>query len=54
MRLEDLTVVVPTKDEADNIGPFLDSLDDRVALVVVDASADDTREIIRRRGRTPS
>ena len=49
MRLQDLTVVVPTKDEADNIGPFLDSLDDRVALVVVDASADDTREIIRRR-----
>ncbi|PAP75126.1 glycosyltransferase [Rubrivirga marina] len=49
MRLEDLTVVVPTKDEAGNIGPFLDSLDDRVALVVVDASTDDTREIIRRR-----
>ncbi len=49
MRLEDLTVVVPTKDEAANIGPFLDSLDDRVALVVVDASDDDTRDIIRRR-----
>jgi glycosyltransferase involved in cell wall biosynthesis len=49
MRLQDLTVVVPTKDEADNVGPFLDSLDDRVGLVVVDASEDDTREIIRRR-----
>ncbi|WP_420456366.1 glycosyltransferase [Rubrivirga sp.] len=49
MRLEDLTVVVPTKDEAGNIGPFLDSLDGRVALVVVDASTDDTREVIRQR-----
>ena len=47
MRLEDLTVVVPTKDEAANIGPFLASIDPRVALVVVDASADDTRERIR-------
>jgi len=46
MRLEDLTVIVPTKNEAANIGPFLDSLDPRVALVVVDASTDDTRERI--------
>ena len=43
MRLEDLTVVVPTKNEAANVGPFLASLDARVALVVVDASVDDTR-----------
>ncbi|HEX8384997.1 MAG TPA: glycosyltransferase family 2 protein [Rubricoccaceae bacterium] len=43
MRLEDLTVVVPTKNEAANVGPFLASLDPRVALVVVDASTDDTR-----------
>ncbi len=49
MRLDQLTVVVPTKDEAANIGPFLDSLHPDVALVVVDASADDTREIIRQR-----
>lgn len=47
MRLDQLTVVVPTKNEAANVGPFLDSLDPRVALVVVDASTDDTREIIR-------
>ena len=46
MRLEDLTVVVPTKNEAANIGPFLDSIDDRVGLVVVDASTDETREIV--------
>ena len=44
MRLEDLTVVVPTKNEAANVGPFLASLDPAVALVVVDASDDDTRE----------
>ncbi len=49
MRLDQLTVAVPTKDEADNIGPFLDSLDARVALIVVDASADDTRDLIRQR-----
>ena len=49
MRLDQLTVVVPTKDEAANVGPFLDSLHPEVALVVVDASADDTREIIRQR-----
>ena len=49
MRLDSLTVVVPTKDEAANIGPFLDSLDPRVGLVVVDASTDETREIVRQR-----
>ncbi len=49
MLLSDLTVIVPTKDEAANIGPFLDSIDPAVGLVVVDASDDDTREIIRAR-----
>lgn len=47
MRLDDLTIVVPTKDEADNIGPFLSSIDDRVHLIVVDASTDDTRDRVR-------
>lgn len=47
MHLDDLTVIVPTKNEAANIGPFLASLDPRVRLVVVDASTDNTREIIR-------
>lgn len=49
MRLDDLTTVVPTKDEAANIGPFLDSIDPRVRLVVVDASTDETREVIAAR-----
>lgn len=43
MRLDDLTIVVPTKNEADNVGPFLASIDPRVHLIVVDASTDDTR-----------
>ena len=46
MRLEDLTVAVPTKNEAANIGLFLASLDPCVALIVVDASTDDTPERI--------
>ena len=46
MRLDDLTVTVPTKNESANIRPFLASLDPRVHLVVVDASTDDTRDII--------
>lgn len=47
MRLDSLTVCVPTKNEAANIGPFLASLDPRVALIVVDASTDATRDLIR-------
>ena len=42
MRLDQLTVAVPTKNEAANIGGFLASLDPRVSLIVVDASTDDT------------
>ena len=49
MRLSALTVAVPTKNEAANIGPFLDSLDARVALVVVDATDDDPRALIAAR-----
>lgn len=48
MRLDDLTVIVPTKNEADNIEAFLGSLHPDVQLVVVDASTDETRAIIAR------
>jgi glycosyltransferase involved in cell wall biosynthesis len=48
MRLEDLTVVVPTKNEAGNIEAFLQSLDPEVRLIVVDASTDTTRADIAR------
>jgi glycosyltransferase involved in cell wall biosynthesis len=46
MQLDDLTIVVPTRDEAQNIGPFLRSLPDLVSLVVVDASRDETPDLV--------
>ncbi|GAB5535470.1 MAG: hypothetical protein Rubg2KO_17190 [Rubricoccaceae bacterium] len=46
MRIDDITVIVPTKNEANNIVPFLDSLDPEVEVIVVDASTDQTRELI--------
>ncbi|MFZ0255378.1 MAG: glycosyltransferase [Gammaproteobacteria bacterium] len=48
MNLKDISVIVPTRNEAHNIGTFLHSLPDEVNLVVVDASDDTTPEIIRR------
>lgn len=47
MRLSDLTIVVPTKNEGRNIERFLQSLPPEVVTVVVDASSDRTREVIR-------
>ena len=47
MTIEALTLVVPTKDEADNIGPFLASLDPRLRVIVVDASTDGTPDLVR-------
>jgi len=47
--LRELTIVVPTRNEAENIGAFLDSLPPEVALIVVDKSTDGTPEIVRRR-----
>jgi GT2 family glycosyltransferase len=46
MRLEDVTVIVPTRDEARNIGGFLQSLPDAVRLIVVDDSQDRTPDLI--------
>jgi glycosyltransferase involved in cell wall biosynthesis len=45
--LADLTVIVPTRNEAANIGAFLGSLPDEVPLIVVDKSTDDTRALVR-------
>jgi dolichol-phosphate mannosyltransferase len=46
-------IVVPTHNEADNIGELLDALDryvpDEDILVIDDASSDDTRSIVRAR-----
>lgn len=44
--LNDITVVLPTRDEAANIGPFLWSLDPSVWLIVVDASEDETPALV--------
>jgi GT2 family glycosyltransferase len=43
----DLTVVVPTRNEAANIAVFLRSVPESVAMIVIDKSDDATREIIR-------
>jgi glycosyltransferase involved in cell wall biosynthesis len=49
VRLSDVTVVLPTKNEAHNIDRFLDSLPAQVALIVVDASSDMTPQRIAAR-----
>jgi GT2 family glycosyltransferase len=45
-RLDNITVVVPTRNEQHNIIAFLDSLPPWVPLVVVDAGQDATPEVI--------
>ena len=44
--LEEITVVLPTRNEVVNIPAFLGSLPSVVTLVVVDASTDDTAVLI--------
>lgn len=46
--LDAVTVIVPTKDEKENIERFLASLPVTVHLIVVDSSTDDTPEIVER------
>ena len=46
MDLNNLTVIIPTKNEEKNIITFLDSLPKHVKLIVVDSSTDRTRELI--------
>lgn len=48
MKHPDITVIVPTRNEAKNIGTFLSSLPAWVPLIVVDASSDQTPEIVAR------
>jgi glycosyltransferase involved in cell wall biosynthesis len=47
--LRDLTIVVPTRNEAANIEAFLASVPAEAELIVVDRSEDDTPDIVRRR-----
>lgn len=46
MKLTDLTVILPTRNEAQNIGMFLASLPHKVRLIVVDSSSDTTPDLI--------
>lgn len=46
MQLTDVTLVLPTRDEAHNIAAFLESIPARMPLVVVDASRDQTPDLI--------
>jgi glycosyltransferase involved in cell wall biosynthesis len=43
---DNITVVIPTKNEEKNIVTFLASLPESVKLIIVDSSTDNTREII--------
>jgi glycosyltransferase involved in cell wall biosynthesis len=46
MKVEDITLIVPTRDEQDNIVAFLNSLPEWLSLIVVDASRDATPELV--------
>jgi glycosyltransferase involved in cell wall biosynthesis len=48
MDLSELTIIVPTRNEAHNIPDFLNSLHPSVSLIVVDASEDDTPDLVTR------
>ena len=47
----DLTLIVPTKNEAHNIHRFLEAIPPEVPILIVDASSDGTDDIIRRQDR---
>lgn len=52
MKLEDFTVIVPTKNEARNILTLLNSIPDCVQVIAVDASSDETADLLLgRRGQ---
>lgn len=46
MRFDEVTIIVPTKNEARNIAAFLQSIPRAVELIVVDASDDGTPQLI--------
>ncbi len=48
MDIHDISIVVPTCNEAGNIPFFLASLPDAIQLIIVDSSEDDTPDIARR------
>jgi glycosyltransferase involved in cell wall biosynthesis len=51
MNLENLTIIVPTKNEARNIEAFLGTVPFFIRIIIVDASTDRTCEIIHQKKR---
>ena len=46
--LSEFSIVLPTRNESENIGKFLKSIPNSIKLIVVDASEDNTAEIINK------
>jgi glycosyltransferase involved in cell wall biosynthesis len=46
-----LTIIIPTRNEANNIETFLASLPAHIPLIIVDDSMDETPQLIKRYGR---
>jgi glycosyltransferase involved in cell wall biosynthesis len=46
IRPDELTVILPTRNEAHNIHNFLKSLPENINLIVIDASEDPTQDIV--------
>ena len=46
IKLDDITIILPTRNEEHNIGSFLGTIPSSVMLVVVDASEDSTPDLI--------
>lgn len=49
MNLKEITLIVPTKNEASNINYFLDSVSCDMDIIIVDASTDNTCDLIQLR-----
>jgi glycosyltransferase involved in cell wall biosynthesis len=49
--MKELTLIVPTKNEAFNIRRFMASIPESVTTIIVDASTDGTDEIIEKMNR---
>jgi glycosyltransferase involved in cell wall biosynthesis len=46
IKLDDITIILPTLNEERNVGPFLSTIPSSVTLLVVDASEDSTPDLI--------
>jgi glycosyltransferase involved in cell wall biosynthesis len=51
MKLSDITIILPTKNEERNIDRFLKSVPVHIPIIIVDASSDHTCEVVLAHGR---